>query len=133
MEGIITQLRDSGMDIPRQVGGAYRNFTLDSNNLRLYAVTWRIEEQENCPEWSLLIIVGSRSTSELPTNLCLQIKEKDTFYSPCDFVFFFYISLAKARAIQQRESHRVYTFLSFVNFYKVVDNSSAINPLAKWG
>ena len=79
MEGIITQLRDSGMDIPRQVGGAYRNFTLDSNNLRLYAVTWRIEEQENCPEWSLLIVVGSRSTSELPTNLCLQIKEKDTF------------------------------------------------------
>lgn len=78
IEGIITQLRNSGMDIPVEVGGAYQNFTLGSNNLRLYAITWAIEEQENCPEWSLLVVLGTQSGSQLPTNLCLQLKEEDT-------------------------------------------------------
>jgi len=78
MEGIISQLRNSGIDIPVKVGGAYQDFTLGSNNLRLYACTWEIKEQESCPEWSLLIVLGSQSTSPLPTNLCLQLKEKDT-------------------------------------------------------
>jgi hypothetical protein len=78
MERIITQLRNSGIDIPVEVGGAYRDFTLGSNNLRLYACTWMCQEQENCPEWSLLVVLGTQSGTQLPSNLCLQLKEEDT-------------------------------------------------------
>lgn len=77
MEMIIAQLRNSGMDIPVEVGGAYRDFSLGINPLRLYGVTWAIEEQEDSPEWTLLVVLGSQSEHQLPQDLRLQLKENN--------------------------------------------------------
>ncbi|AFY78245.1 Protein of unknown function (DUF1822) [Pleurocapsa sp. PCC 7327] len=69
---IIAQLRSRGMEIPTQARGAYRDLTLAENLLRLYAVTWSIPIQS---EWTLLLILGTRSGNELPQGLKLRVSE----------------------------------------------------------
>ncbi|MBF2020048.1 MAG: DUF1822 family protein [Hydrococcus sp. C42_A2020_068] len=69
---IIAQLRSTDMEIPVQARGAYRDFTLAENLLRLYAVTWSIPIQS---EWTLLLILGTRSGNELPQGLKLRVSE----------------------------------------------------------
>ena len=81
LEIIIAQLRDSGMDIPVEARGAYRDFNLGTNSLRLYALTWAIEEQENNPEWTLLTVLGAQPDHQLPQGLRLQLKEQNTLLS----------------------------------------------------
>ena len=78
MEAIIAQLRDSGMDLPVEARGAYRDFSVSENYLRLYAVTWAIEEPEELPEWTLLIVLGAQPEHQLPQGLRLQVKEQNT-------------------------------------------------------
>lgn len=78
LEAIIAQLRDSGMDIPVEARGAYRDFRVGTNPLRLYALTWAIEEQENLPEWTLLIVLGAQPEHRLPQGLRLQMKAQNT-------------------------------------------------------
>lgn len=77
-EAIITKLRNSEEEIPVYARGAYQNFNLDTYALRLFAVTWAIEEQENIPEWNLLIILGSQLNSYLPQELKLELQQGDT-------------------------------------------------------
>ena len=77
LEGIIAQLRDSGMDIPVEARGAYRDFRVGTNPLRLYALTWAIYQQEDFPEWSLLIVLGAQPGHQLPQSLRLQLKEQN--------------------------------------------------------
>ena len=81
LEAIIAQLRDSGMDIPVEARGAYRDFNLGTNSLRLYALTWAIEEQKNNPEWTLLTVLGAQPDHQLPQGLRLQVKEQNTLLS----------------------------------------------------
>ena len=78
LEAIIAQLRDSGMDIPVEARGAYRDFCVGTNPLRLYAITWAIHEQEDFPEWTLLIVLGAQPEHQLPQALRLQLKEQNT-------------------------------------------------------
>ena len=78
LEAIIAQLRNSGMDIPIEARGAYRDFSVSENYLRLYAVTWAIYEQETQPEWTLLVVLGAQPNYELPQGLKLQLKEQNT-------------------------------------------------------
>jgi len=72
IEAIISQLRQTGMDIPSQARGACRDFELAENPLRLYAVTWPILTQ---PEWTLLLILRAQSGTELPQELKLQVSD----------------------------------------------------------
>ena len=69
---------DSGEEIPTDAGGAYKDFTLAMYALRLFAVTWEIEEIENVPEWNLLIFLGAQINSYLPAGLRLELKQDDT-------------------------------------------------------
>ena len=75
---ILTQLRDSGEEIPTDAGGAYKDFTLAMYALRLFAVTWEIEETENVREWNLSIFLGAQINSYLPAGLKLELKQDDT-------------------------------------------------------
>ena len=77
-EAIIAQLRNSEMDIPTEARGAYQDLKINENAIRLYAATWEIEEQDNLPEWTLLIVIGAQPNYDLPQGLKLQIKEQDT-------------------------------------------------------
>ena len=76
-EAILTQLRNSEEEIPVDACGAYQNFNLANYALRLFAVTWTIEEQENIPEWNLLIVLGAQLNSYLPQELKLELKQGD--------------------------------------------------------
>ena len=75
---IITQLRNSGEDIPVDARGACQDFNLATYALRLFAVTWEISETEDVPEWSLLLVLGANTNSYLPQGLKLQVCEGET-------------------------------------------------------
>ena len=75
---IITQLRNSEEEIPVDARGAYHNFNLANYALRLFAVTWELEERENIPEWNLLIVLGAQLNSYLPQGLKLELKQGNT-------------------------------------------------------
>ena len=77
-ETVLRQLRDSGEDIPSDARGAFQDFDLANYSFRVFAVTWEIEEIENVPEWSLLIVLGARVNSYLPQDLKLEIKQEAT-------------------------------------------------------
>ena len=77
-EAIITQLRNSGEDIPVDARGACQDFNLATHALRLFAVTWAIEEIEGVPEWNLLLILGAQPDNYLPQGLKLELREGDT-------------------------------------------------------
>ena len=74
---IVTQLRRSGEDIPPEARGACQDFTLGNHQLRLFALTWCIEETD-VPEWSLLLVLGAQSQNFLPQTLSLEIQEGET-------------------------------------------------------
>ncbi len=78
LEAIIAQLRNSAIAIPVETRGAYQDFDLGTNPLRLYALAWTVEEQGDIQEWSLLMVLGSQPDHQLPENLRLQIKEQNT-------------------------------------------------------
>ena len=74
---LVTQLRDSGEDIPVVARGACQDFELINHGLRLFAVTWTIEETEGVPEWNLMLILGAQPNNYLPQGLKLQLQERD--------------------------------------------------------
>ncbi|MBE9044833.1 DUF1822 family protein [Pleurocapsales cyanobacterium LEGE 10410] len=77
-EAIITQLRDSGEEIPETARGACQDFNLANHELRLFAVTWEIEETPGTPEWTLLLVLGAKPNNYLPQGLKLELAEGDT-------------------------------------------------------
>jgi hypothetical protein len=76
-EAIITQLRNSGEDIPTEARGAFHDFSLGSQGMRLFALIWEVSETE-VPEWSLLIVLGARVNNYLPQGSKLEVREGDT-------------------------------------------------------
>ncbi|MDJ0899517.1 MAG: DUF1822 family protein [Xenococcus sp. MO_188.B8] len=77
-EAIVAQLRNSGEDIPDDARGAYQDFELITHGLRLFAVTWAIEETEGVLEWNLLLILGAQPNNYLPQGLRLELREGNT-------------------------------------------------------
>ncbi len=77
-EAIVAQLRNSGEDIPDDARGAYQDFELINHGLRLFAVTWAMEETEGVLEWNLLLILGAQPHNYLPQGLRLELREGDT-------------------------------------------------------
>jgi tetratricopeptide (TPR) repeat protein len=72
---IIAQLSGKGREIPPIARGAYRDFQLTENSLRLYAFTWVNPTQSDRPEWTLLLILGAQSGNDLPQGLKLQVSD----------------------------------------------------------
>ena len=77
-EAIVSQLRDSGEDIPEQARGAYQDFHVGDREMRLFVVTWAIEETPGTPEWNLLLVLGAKPNHYLPQGLKLELKQDDT-------------------------------------------------------
>jgi len=74
-EAIVTQLRNSGEDIPEQARGACQDFSLVNHEMRLFAVIWEIEETPGMPEWILLLVLGAKANNFLPQGLKLELKQ----------------------------------------------------------
>ncbi|HEY9873606.1 MAG TPA: DUF1822 family protein [Candidatus Obscuribacterales bacterium] len=55
LEAIVTQIQRTGTLIPSEARGAYFDFHLAENRLRLYAVTWSCLR-----EWTLLLVLGAQ-------------------------------------------------------------------------
>ena len=77
-EAIVTELRASGEDIPEEARGACQDFNLADRELRLFAITWAVEETPGVAEWSLLLMLGAKPNHYLPQGLKLEVKEGDT-------------------------------------------------------
>jgi hypothetical protein len=71
---ILTTLERSGMSIPTEARGAYRELNLGNTALRLYAVTAPITENQT-PEWSLLLILKASEGSDLSPQIQLQVSD----------------------------------------------------------
>ncbi|MGV0027009.1 DUF1822 family protein [Phormidesmis priestleyi] len=77
-QGILTQLERSGLRLPPEARGGYRDVTIIGTPLRLYAVTWDQvstgrNQASSVREWSLLVILGSQPDTQLPDGIKLQI------------------------------------------------------------
>ena len=72
---IVKQLAQTGVDIPAQARGAYRDLQLAGMPLRLYAVTWPMLS-ESIPEWTLLLVLGATPGTSLPPGLQLRVSDQ---------------------------------------------------------
>ncbi|HEY9651206.1 MAG TPA: DUF1822 family protein [Coleofasciculaceae cyanobacterium] len=74
-EAIVTQLRQTQVNIPAQASAAYRDLELAAVPLRLYAVTWPLLS-DSVPEWSLLLVLVTRAASSLPSGVRLRVSDQ---------------------------------------------------------
>lgn len=74
-EAIVTQLRQTNVEIPAEASAAYRDLELPAAPLRLYAVTWPLLS-DSIPEWSLLLVLVTRAASSLPSGLRLRVSDQ---------------------------------------------------------
>jgi hypothetical protein len=64
-QAIVTQLRQTEVEIPLEARGAYRDLRLAGMPLRLYAVTWPLLSG-SIPEWTLLLVLGATQALSYP-------------------------------------------------------------------
>lgn len=74
-EAIVTQLEQTGVEIPLQARGAYRDLNLAGIPLRVYAVTWPMLS-ESISEWTLLLVLGASPGINLPPGLQLRVSDQ---------------------------------------------------------
>ena len=74
-EAIVRELYHNGLEISPQARGAYRDLQVAVLSLRLYALTWPLMTG-TVPEWTLLLILGAPSETNLPTGLTLRISDQ---------------------------------------------------------
>lgn len=74
-EAIVTELEQTGVEIPLEACGAYRDLRLGGMPLRLYAVTWSLLSSP-IPEWTLLLILGATPGTSLPLGLQLRVSDQ---------------------------------------------------------
>ena len=75
LASIVTQLRDSGIEIPPEASSAYRDFTLGTVALRLFAIAWEITPAPEIPEWKLLVVLGAQPEQQLPQGMKLILQD----------------------------------------------------------
>jgi hypothetical protein len=78
LEVILQQLERSGTNIPQVARGAYSDFKLSENSLRLYAVTWPKLSPDNQPAWTLLLILGATPGTSLQYGVRLLLRDKSS-------------------------------------------------------
>jgi hypothetical protein len=74
-EAIVRELHLSGLAISPQARGAYRDLQVAGLSLRLYALTWPLMTG-SIPEWTLLLILGAPSETNLPIGLTLRVSDQ---------------------------------------------------------
>ncbi len=74
---IVRQLVQTGVEIPLQARGAYRNLNLAGTPLRVYAVTWPMRS-ESIDEWTLLLVLGGSPGISLPPGLQLRVSDQSS-------------------------------------------------------
>lgn len=74
-QAIVTQLRQTEVEIPLEARGAYRDLRLGGMPLRLYAVTWPLLSG-SIPEWTLLLMLGATPGTHLPTGVQLRVSDQ---------------------------------------------------------
>ncbi len=74
-EAIMQQLERSGLRLPTQARGAYRDWIMANIPLRLYAVVGELPPVEGTPEWSLLLVLGAQPGANLPQDISLEISD----------------------------------------------------------
>ncbi|BAY81270.1 hypothetical protein NIES267_07460 [Calothrix parasitica NIES-267] len=76
-EQVRTGLEQKGVHIPANAKGAYRDLECNENtSLRLYAITWLLNENSDNPEWVLLIVLGSQPQKIMPETLKLEVRDE---------------------------------------------------------
>jgi hypothetical protein len=73
---IASQLQQQGIEIPSSARGAYQDLLLAGLQLRLYAVTWNLLSKPDPNSWTLLLILGSPLSEDLPHTLKLRVSDK---------------------------------------------------------
>jgi hypothetical protein len=74
-QAIVTQLKQTEVEIPLEARGAYRDLRLAGMPLRLYAITWPLL-CDSIPEWTLLLVLGATPGSNLPPDLLLRVSDQ---------------------------------------------------------
>ena len=76
-EQVRTGLEQQGVHIPAKAKGAYRDLECNENtSLRLYAITWLLNENSDNSEWVLLIVLGSQPEKNMPETLKLEVRDE---------------------------------------------------------
>lgn len=74
LDEIAAELSRIDLAIPPHARIAYRNLDLGEVHLRLYAAVWPLSE--TLPEWTLLLVLGTRSGYPLPHTVTLRISDQ---------------------------------------------------------
>lgn len=74
ISSLVKQLQENGVEISPQAKGAYRDLGLGGRSLRLYALTWPLEWEIE-PEWTLLLILGLPTGTDLPVGVKLRVSD----------------------------------------------------------
>jgi hypothetical protein len=69
---ILGELREQGLLMLNTARGASQDFNIGETLLRLYALTWLLEDSN---EWALLLILGTPTDRPLPEGLKLQLQD----------------------------------------------------------
>lgn len=72
---IVQQLERSGLRLPAQARGAYRDWIMANIPLRLYAIVGEVPPTDQQPEWSLLLVLGAQPRTSLPQGISLQVSD----------------------------------------------------------
>lgn len=74
LAAILTQLRQTGVEIATDASSAYRDFAVGEAALRLFAIAWK----DTPAEWILLIVLGAQPQYQLPSGLKMLLQEGET-------------------------------------------------------
>jgi hypothetical protein len=75
-DAIRSSLEKQGVQIPDTAGGAYRTLRTGQGSFRVYAITWRVSENTEQPEWQLLVALGAEPETDMPRSLRLEIRDE---------------------------------------------------------
>ncbi|MBD2204536.1 DUF1822 family protein [Calothrix sp. FACHB-1219] len=73
---IRASLEQQGVYIPASARGAYRDLDSEHSSVRMYAITWELTETPDNPEWTLLIVLGSKPQAAIPNILTLEVRDE---------------------------------------------------------
>jgi hypothetical protein len=76
LEVMLKQLERTGATIPPVARGAYADFQLAENSLRLYAVTWPRLVPKNIQAWTFLLILGATPGTSLSCGVKLLVSDE---------------------------------------------------------
>jgi hypothetical protein len=75
-DAIRSGLENQGIQIPDTAGGAYQTLRTEQGSFRVYAITWRLPEATDQPEWQLLVALGAEPETDMPRSLRLEIRDE---------------------------------------------------------